>query len=180
MRLRVQYFSTSGNITLRISIAYSGADSSGNGLHSVGQKLKRIHYTTTLMYREKLIDTILGKQLLPAHPIIILSLLQSIDVSRNVSNATGSYGELYEALITERLASVSKKPTDLGTKYTIIARIAYYMYDRESESFTPDDINTVCDRYLRDYQIRIDPARLIEDLTTADIITSSGGSYRFK
>jgi predicted phosphodiesterase len=130
--------------------------------------------------REKVLDILLGKQLLPAYPIIILSVLQTLEVSRNINATTGSYGELYEALITERLASISKRPTDLGTKYTIISRLAYFMYDRDIESFTGDDINSVCDRYLRDYQIRLEPTRLLDDLATADIISESRGSYKFK
>jgi hypothetical protein len=130
--------------------------------------------------REKLIDTILGRQLLPAHPIIVLSLLQTLEISRNVNAATGSYGELYEALITERLASISRKTTDLGTLYTIISRMAYYAYDRDVETLTRDDVDSICDRYLRDYQIRLDGSRLLDDLTFADILSESRGTYRFK
>src|ERR1019366_7013016 len=107
-------------------------------------------------------------------------ILQAIEVSRNVNTAAGSYGELYEALITERLLSVSAKATDLGTRYTLIARIAYYIYKRDASTFTRDDINFVCDRYLSEYQIRIDPSRLIDDLVRADIFEVSGSGYEFK
>lgn len=65
--------------------------------------------------REKIIDTLLGRQLVPAYPIFVLGILQALDATRNLNTASGSYGELYEALITDRLASVSKKATDLGT-----------------------------------------------------------------
>jgi len=130
--------------------------------------------------REKIIDTLLGKQLLPAYPIIILAILQALEASRNVNAASGSYGELYEALITERLASISKKPTDLGTKYTLIARIAQFMYTNDTESLTSADVATICDEYLSEYHIRINPNRLIEDLLAAEIVYDNIGNYRFK
>jgi hypothetical protein len=87
--------------------------------------------------REEVVNTLLGKQLLPAHPIIILAILQTLDSTRNLNTASGSYGELYEALITDRLATVSRKPTDLGTFYTVIARVAFFLYEREAESLPP-------------------------------------------
>ena len=130
--------------------------------------------------REKTIDTVLDRQLLPAYPIILLALLQALEVSRNVNAASGSYGELYEALITERLASISKKPSDLGTKYTVIARLAYFMYKSDADSATSGDFETICDEYLAEYQIRLDPGRLIEDLLSAQIIDRRNGSYKFK
>lgn len=113
--------------------------------------------------REKIIDSLLGKQLLPAYPVIVLAILQALDATRNLNTASGSYGELYEALITDRLASISHKPTDLGTKYTLISRLAYSLCESESNSLTLTDLQTVCDRYFDEYGIRLDSGQLVED-----------------
>jgi hypothetical protein len=130
--------------------------------------------------RERVIDTLLGKRLLPAYPIIVLSILQALESGRNLNTASGSYGELYEALITDRLVTVSRKPTDLGTKYTLIARLAYFFYQKDVNTATVGDIAAVCDEYFQEYRIRIDPSRFLEEMLTADLLREGDGNFGFK
>lgn len=84
--------------------------------------------------------TLLGKNLLPAYPVIVLAILQSYSTSRTANSSAGSYGQMYEALITTALASVSKKAVELGTKYTYISRIAYHMFHANAKELGPSDL----------------------------------------
>ncbi len=129
--------------------------------------------------KEKVINTLLWRQLVPAHPIVITAFLQAMESMRTPNTASGSYGELYESLITDRLALVSKKATDISIKYALISRIAYMMYERDTTSLTKDDIEEVCDQYFGEYQIRRSAASLIADLLEAGIIKEAAGNYQF-
>ena len=78
---------------------------------------------------ESTVNTLIGKNLLPAFPVIIVAILQSHAANRAPNSTAGSYGQMYEALITAALASVSKKAVDLGTKYTYISHIAQHVLE---------------------------------------------------
>ncbi len=130
--------------------------------------------------REKTIDTLLGRQLLPAFPIIVLGILQTLEATRNLNSSSGSYGELYEAFITDRLATVSQKAADLGTKYTLLSRVAYWMYEREVDSLTRDDMRAVCEDYFKEYRMHVDSATLVENLLFAQILHDADSNLHFK
>ena len=86
---------------------------------------------------ETTVDTLLGKNLLPSFPVIILAILQSYAANRAPNSSAGSYGQMYEALITAALASVSKKAVELGTKYTYISHMAHHLFVTASKSWKP-------------------------------------------
>ena len=66
--------------------------------------------TQTVIESENLVNTLIGKNLLPAFPVTVFPILQTAEAySKATNTATGSYGQLYEALITAALAQVSKK-----------------------------------------------------------------------
>jgi GNAT superfamily N-acetyltransferase len=130
--------------------------------------------------REKLISTLLGRQLLPSYPIFILGILQAIEAGRNVAAATGSYGELFESLITDRLAAVSGTPTEIGTKYTYIARLAYSMFSSDRRYLALDDVREVSGRYQSEFDMVVDPPVILAELVAAQILYLSDARYRFK
>lgn len=130
--------------------------------------------------RERTVETLLGRQLLPSYPIIILAILQAMETARNLNTASGSYGELYEALITDRLVSVSKKATDLGTKYTVISRIAYFLFRQDAETFTKSELSAVLQDYFAEYDVRLNTDNIVEELVTAGILREMDGNFAFK
>src|ERR1700690_1998723 len=137
-------------------------------------------YTREVDTRERLVSTLLGKQLLPSNPVNVLAILQALEATRNLNTASGSYGELYECLITDRLASISTKATELGTKYTLISRLAYFMFTSERQSVTREDIRLVYEAYYHDYGIHLDPDRFADDLKAAGLLDEVDGNLRFK
>jgi hypothetical protein len=129
--------------------------------------------------KEEAINTLLGKQLLPSHPIIVLAFLQTLESMRNPSTINGSYGELYESLITKKLASVSRQGTDVGILYTIISWLAYFLYLNESEILTTEDVEGILDSYFAESDIRRSADVIIPQLISAEIIVGNGSSFRF-
>lgn len=129
--------------------------------------------------RENAINTLLGQQLLPAYPVIVLAFLQTLESMRNPSTINGSYGELYESLITERIAAVSKQGTDVGILYAVVSRLAYHLYSNERNILSTDDIQEISDRYFAETDIRRTVEGLVQTLTEAGILARTGDSYRF-
>lgn len=149
--------------------------------HSLGREytLDARDFNHEVAASEKKMDTLLGKNLLPSVPIVVLTALQ-LDLDVQATSNTGSYGHIYEALLTQALAGVSGKPTDIGTKYTYISRIAYFLYREDRQSLTTQELHKIHEDYCERYQIRLSEAEMISDLVQAQIIARTGTSYAFK
>jgi hypothetical protein len=129
---------------------------------------------------ETTVNTLLGKNLLPAYPVIVLAILQSYSTGRSANSSAGSYGQMYEALITRALASVSKKAVELGTKYTYISRIAYYVFQKKAKELSSSDLKAIHDGYYNEYKINLNQDELINQLLEAQILSRANGVVRFK
>jgi len=129
---------------------------------------------------ESAVNTVLGKNLLPSYPVIVLAILQSYVTNRNPNSSTGSYGQMYEALITAALASVSKKAVELGTKYTYTSHIAYYLFHTNKQELEEEDLRNIYDNYYDEYKVALNQEVMTDQLITAQILARSDGGVRFK
>ena len=136
-------------------------------------------YDKEIENKERIINTLLGRQLVPALPVIVLAFLQTMDSTRRANTTNGSYGELYESLITDRLAKVSRKPTDVGIKYAILSRLAYGIYVNEATGVTKDEVQRACDDYHQEIGLRLSADTLIGELLRAGIFRSGDGCFSF-
>lgn len=133
-----------------------------------------------IIEKEKIIESLLSRRMLPSHPIIILAMLQFLEASRNPHSHTGSYGELYQGLITDRLASVAKKPSDIGTWYTLLGRLAFFMFTAESNSVTLQRFRSIYNEYYAEFRIHFDVDTLLQGFIVAQILEKRDGNISFK
>jgi hypothetical protein len=128
----------------------------------------------------RVVDTVLGRNLLPANPISILTLLQTYDSeSGSATGGLGSYGQVYEALITARLAKVSLKSIDIGTKITFLARFAWRLFESGKRCIDENDWTQLCDQYFQDYKVRLDRENLLSSCISAGILSAEECGSRF-
>ena len=126
------------------------------------------------------IDTVLGRNLLPSYPVNILTLLQTYDTGAGTANSgLGSYGQVYEALITARLARVSLKSIDIGTKITFLARFAWHLFSSQQRCLDDAEWRDVADQYYDEYKVRIDAGQMRTSCISAGIITEDDCGVRF-
>jgi ABC-type oligopeptide transport system ATPase subunit len=128
---------------------------------------------------ENRINSILEKNFLPSFPFVVLTLLQAD--STQVGSATlGSYGHLYEVLITRRLGESSDKATDLGMKYTYISRMAYCLFSNDKRRISAAEMTAINNSYCADYGQTVDLQKMLRELQQAQIISWDGDEIRFK
>jgi len=102
---------------------------------------------------ERLIDTILGKNLLPAHPIFILPMLQQLEANTTVSTKSGAYGYLYEILITTALNRTSRSVDEIDTKYTYLSEFAWYLRCQKARECDSEEMDQFNDRHRINYRL---------------------------
>ena len=150
--------------------------------HRLGQEytLNEQEFVHAVRASEHKINTVLGKNFVPSYPIFLLTMLQIEDPASASGSNLGSYGHLYEVLITRRLAEVSRKATDLGTKYTYISRIAYFLFSKHQLTLSRVDLEKMHEQYCREYRINLPREATWEELRQAQILAKDGETYKFR
>jgi predicted MPP superfamily phosphohydrolase len=128
---------------------------------------------------ENTVTTLLGKNTLPKFPFIVLSVLQAYQEKATTRPEAGSYGYVYEVLITTALGTTAKSPSDIDKKYTLLCRLAYDMFKREVDSVSHDEIVTIIENYFRAYGLSLATDQMMGDLLKAGVISVVEGTYRF-
>jgi len=129
---------------------------------------------------ENTVTTLLGKNTLPKFPFIVLSVLQAHQEKKTARAEAGSYGYVYEVLITTALATTAKSPSDIDKKYTFLAHLAYRMFKSGTDTLSYAEIISVAEEYLRAYGLRVAPDPILSDLIAARVLNVREGNYRFQ
>jgi hypothetical protein len=129
--------------------------------------------------KERLLDSVMGKNTLPRVPFIILSLLEAVEAEKAESPEAGSFGYLYEVLVTTALSKTKGPKAQLERKYNVLARLAYRMY-KEGAYFLPlSRIKQIAHEYSESILIAVDIDGMIADLTDAHVLKEVDGNYSF-
>jgi hypothetical protein len=82
-------------------------------------------------------------------------------------------------LITARLADVSVKSIDIGTKITFLSRVAWHLFSAGQHCISTTEWRELVESYFREYKIRVDGDVLLNSLLKAGIIARDQSDYRF-
>jgi Calcineurin-like phosphoesterase len=126
---------------------------------------------------EKLVDTVLGRRLIPALPLFILTILQTREATIPL-NTSGAYGQYYEFLINQALTKkrLSKSASII---YTYLSRIAYDLFDSHKATASDTELRSINERYFREIKVRVDHDEILRDLLSAGMLEREDGVYRF-
>jgi hypothetical protein len=128
---------------------------------------------------EQLINTVIGKNTLPSSPFVVLALLQALDQKETFSLENGSFGYLYEVLITSSLGMSLTSNQQLERKYSFLPRLAYFMSTKRAESISATKLDELMDAYSNELLVNLDKKQMLDDLVYAHVLLRTDGNYRF-
>lgn len=132
-------------------------------------------------HAETMIDGLLGKSFLPSYPIFILIFLQGIESATSQStSAAGTYGSLYEVLITQELAGCKSKAFNIDTRRTYLSELAFWLFTNHKRRFSTEDWMHFHDEYRVKFRLSYDRSDFEDDFTKAGLIQKSDELFRFK
>ena len=129
---------------------------------------------------ESVIDALLGKSFLPSFPISILTTLQAIESATPVNSSAGTYGKLYEVLITQELAGCKATSFNFDTRQTYLSDLAFWMFSRSKRRFTDNDWLDFHDEYVGTYRVPYAKRDFEQDFTRAGIIQKRDELFEFR
>lgn len=137
---------------------------------TLAERLNRAH---------KILDTVIGKNFVPAFPIFILSMLQTQEAAMSVDTKASTYGYFYELFIKTSLATTSTA-VEYDVKNAYLAFLAYHLFTERRKSLTVDDFRGVHNRYEAQYEIKVSFDLVLKEFPKAQILLESNGQYSFK
>lgn len=117
------------------------------------------------------ITTLLGEQLIPAYPLFILTLLQSLDFKNpSFDLKSTSYAYCYQSLIMVSLMRNNVPGDDCKSIINFLTELSYYLYDKNLNNIKFRDYNSFYDDYKNKFIIKYSSDKLLEILTNSNII----------
>jgi predicted MPP superfamily phosphohydrolase len=131
---------------------------------------------------ERVVSLLLGQDFIPSHPIFILMILQQMEagVPLNTAGTSGSYGYLYEALLTEALAHASGLEPDLDTQYAYLSGFAYALFSQQTDSLSTDEASDWHQRHCERHSLRLDFSRFLSAFCEAGVLCETEGRISFR
>jgi predicted MPP superfamily phosphohydrolase len=115
---------------------------------------------------ERLIDTVIGKKTLPSLPFYVLAILEANQRNRDLVPDNGSFGYLYEVLITGALNTTLGNKSQLDRKYQFLSLFAFRLFTDSVDSLSAKGVEDMVDLYAKDWIIKLDKSALLADLGT--------------
>jgi hypothetical protein len=128
---------------------------------------------------ERLIKSAMGKNTLPSRPFIILTLLQAAQEGKAQTTEAGSFGYLYEVLVTTALSASQTATPQLEKKYVLLAMLAHEMFKADVSSVSENRIRQIAAEYARSHLVKIDIDSMLADLTHVRALVRTDGTYSF-
>jgi len=128
---------------------------------------------------KNIVDALLGRQLIPSHPIFILIILQQIEAQTNLNTSSGALGYLYEALITSALSKLGKR-LSLDTAYAYLSEIAHRMFVVKTRRLAVRELEDLHRQYCAEYKVDLRFDAIQKALVEAGVLVEDGATCGFK
>lgn len=131
---------------------------------------------------EKIVRSLLGQNFIPSYPIFILIILQQMEARTPlvITPRSGSYGYLYESLLTLALMRSSKLKDDLDTKYTYLSEFAYFLFTSRADSISIDRAFNWHQGHCEKYRVNLDFEKNLSDLCEASVLCKDDNIVHFR
>lgn len=127
---------------------------------------------------ESVINSVIGKKLVPELPIYILILLQSLEQQRHGEIQNGGYGHYYQYLITKSLGEVGVKPMELNEYFNYFSQLAWFMMSSRERQVDHIELRGFNQTFSERFTT-VDLDARLNQLLRARILSKSGDYYAF-
>ncbi len=127
----------------------------------------------------KTLDTLIGKNYVPAYPIYIISVLYASDTATPIDLSASTHGYFYELIIKIVIASGrTSLEYDIAASY--LAYLAYQMFKQRCVIVETERFKTIHEEFLEKYVIERTFEKMKDQLIEQHILVERDGEYSFK
>lgn len=126
------------------------------------------------------VEKVLSLDAIPHQPWVLLVLIQQADTNDEVAAKNGSYGHLFECIVTATLARSTYTGLDIRSKYTYLAECAHYMFHRHQSSLDESQAKEFHEAHTQKYDISVNFEAIMKDLDSVGLIRRDEGEIYFR
>ncbi len=127
----------------------------------------------------KILDTLIGKNYVPAYPIYIVSVLFASDTATSIDLSASTHGYFYELIIKIVITSGrTSLEYDIAASY--LAYLAYQMFKKRSLSLDTERLKAIHEDFQKKYVIERSYEKIKSQLLEQHILVERDGQYSFK
>jgi hypothetical protein len=128
---------------------------------------------------ERLMDSVMDRNIVPALPLYLLTLLRSIDTGESGAFEESGLGEYYDFLIKEGLNAASVPRSEWGKVIEYCTHLAWVMHATAQKELSTQEMRDFNAKYSES-EMRVDLDSRLKSLVRARILASNGEYYRFR
>lgn len=130
---------------------------------------------------EDQISTVISIDFLPSFPVFILILLQQLESTTKLTTTSGSFGYLYEVLVTASLARRKALRDELDAMHTYLSEFAYHLFTGRKRALPEGEVRSWHQAHCKEYRLPLMYfAPLWDELVASGVIDSRHGEYKFR
>ena len=118
----------------------------------------------------KFIQQTLRSNAIPHHPWVLLVLLRQAGNRDQSGPKNGSYGHLYNAIITAALSRSKIGSIDIQSKYTYLANLAHTLYQQRTATLSDEEMRRFNADHWAHFDVHLDYEPLRDDLVNTGIL----------
>lgn len=127
---------------------------------------------------ESIVNSVIGKRLVPEYPLYLLILLQSCEQHRHGEIQNSGLSFYYQYLITKSLGGVGVKPSELDEHFNYLSLLAWRFRSLSLKEIDKTQIRIVNDEFCRRF-VTVDLSERLELLTRARVLVRRDEDYSF-
>lgn len=129
---------------------------------------------------EKVIKTIMNKELIPSYPLYVLLLLQQVETLRDHFTASGAYGDLFEHIIADSLKRDKAAKFGSAKILPYLGSYAYRMFSEGKQEFSLSETEEFHKRHCEERSLELEFDALKKYFLQCGIWETEAGNIRFK
>ncbi len=129
---------------------------------------------------ERILSNVMDSNMIPSVPVFILIMLQQIEANRQHLLVSGSYGELFEFIISYKLGEFNTGKIDLVTLQTYLSEFAFILFKSKKSFVSEEEMERFHDEHLKNFAIKLDYKKVIDHLLACTIFSKGNDLLHFK
>ncbi|MCA6069389.1 metallophosphoesterase [Chryseobacterium sp. RG1] len=130
---------------------------------------------------EKLIDSIIGKNLVPSYPLFILTVLQTLELYPGENFEQSTQGHYYDVLIKSALGKKLTNNKEIEKYYTYLKELSYYIFSLNTDKLTEEQFIEFHNFFVQEFNLQRNGfVTMLDNLCETNILYKNADSYKFK
>jgi hypothetical protein len=125
------------------------------------------------------LDSLVRRNVIPAKPIFLLSLLQMLEAYTPQKLDLTSYGHCYQYLVYQSLEKSNIKPAEIDKYLNVLTELAWEQYKNSGNALNEEQVNDFFSSYEQKY-LKVDKDKILSDLTINRILSRTDEKTHFK